>query len=231
MKRLYPGRYLLLILFTGCASAETLTLRGLSLQQDGRLENAEHTYSQAIKKDPSYAPAWHNRGTVWYLLGEPDLALQDFNQAQLLSSAPGTLNNKAGIYLQFGLYESALWNIRQALESGYSNITLFNNRGIALSGEGQWMEALRDYNHILELNPDYAPAYNNRGVLFFKASNLRQAIRDFDRAIALDPTEARFYYNRGLARYANGDAFEALEDLSRAKEMGLEDAVKILEKL
>ncbi len=214
-----------------CGSAESLTRSGLDLQSQGKLEQAIRLYSKAIQKDKTFGPAWHNRGTAWYLLGEADLALQDLNTAEKYLLDSSTLYNKSSIYLQYGLYEPALRDINKTLELGLTNQSVINNRGSALSGEGEWMEAFKDFNYSLKLQPDYAPAYNNRGVLFFKANNLKQAIKDFSKAIELDPEEGLFYYNRGLAYYAHGDAFEALEDLNLAKKKGYGPAADILEKL
>ena len=228
----------ILFLLSACATADKLTRTANKLYQEGKIKKAINIYNRAIQIDPRYLPAWNNRATAFFKIGEDDRALSDLGNAEKLNrqysvktQSPDVYINRSAIYLKYRLYDNALANIEKALRAGLSNKVVLNNHGMAMVGKGRWKSALRDYNKTLKLDPQYAPAYNNRGVLFFYANNFKQAIKDFTRALNIEPNNAAFYYNRGLAYYANGEAFKALADLQKSEKLGYKPAAKILQKL
>ena len=56
-------------------------MRGLACEEKKELEQAISDYSEAIRLDPNYAPAWLHRGAAWSIAGEYDKAVQDMNEA------------------------------------------------------------------------------------------------------------------------------------------------------
>ncbi|HJT55511.1 MAG TPA: serine/threonine-protein kinase [Ktedonobacteraceae bacterium] len=64
--------------------------------------------------------------------------------------------------------------------------------------EGQYMNAIAAYSHVLELDPQDTNAYNNRGLAYHQLKEYRQAITDYNRALELDPTDSTIYNNRGF---------------------------------
>lgn len=96
---------------------------------------------------------------------------------------------------------------------------LHSNQGNALARQGNYDEAMVEYNTAIELNPKNATAYSNRGINY---SNLKQwelAIADFNKAIELDPKKANAYANRGTA-YANKGLIDlAIADYNKAIEV------------
>ncbi|MFQ6059666.1 MAG: tetratricopeptide repeat protein, partial [Anaerolineae bacterium] len=85
--------------------------------------------------------------------------------------------------------------------------------GFVLGAElARYALAIRVYDRVLELDPQFAPAFYNRGVARSdlaklerdpqaKRPLLQQAIQDYDQAIELDSQLALAFYNRGVARY------------------------------
>ena len=39
----------------------------------------------------------------------------------------------------------------------------YNNRGLAYAEQGDYQQAISDYNLAIQINPQYAKAYGNRG--------------------------------------------------------------------
>ena len=74
----------------------------------------------------------------------------------------------------------------------------YNNRGFAYDEQGNFTQAISDYNKAIELDPEYAEAYTNRGVVYAKQGNFTQAMSDFTKAIELNPKLAEAYNNRGI---------------------------------
>ena len=63
----------------------------------------------------------------------------------------------------------------------------YNNRGIIYSKQGNFTQAMSDYNKAIEINPEFAQAYNNRG-LFIKPY---KACLIYNKAIEINPKNAR----------------------------------------
>ncbi len=63
-------------------------------------------------------------------------------------------------------------------------------RGLAYYEQGQYEQAIADYDRAIDLNPDYALAYYNRGLAYKQQGQYERAIADFERCLELstDPT-------------------------------------------
>jgi tetratricopeptide (TPR) repeat protein len=97
--------------------------------------------------------------------------------------------------------------------------TILNDRGVANVRLGETKAALEDYNHAIELFPEYPVAYNNRGNLLLALGQLGEATKDFDRALVLAPGYAAAYSNRGNAEMKLGKPDAALSDFTKAIEL------------
>ena len=90
---------------------------------------------------------------------------------------------------------------------------------------------LRDYNHILQIDPTFVYAWFNRGNIYSSKRDFKSAIADYTEAIDHDNRFADAYFNRGLARVYLGDNKRGIEDLSKAGELGLVNAYSIIKRL
>lgn len=96
--------------------------------------------------------------------------------------------------------------------------------GYRLRGRGHrlrqaYPQALDDFTHALELDPDNARALAGRGEALRLTERYEEALADFDRSIALDPDDVWTLGSRGLLRHALGHFEEALADFKRALEL------------
>jgi protein O-mannosyl-transferase len=97
-----------------------------------------------------------------------------------------------------------------------------NNRGLAYFHQGNFAQAMADYDKAIEINPYYSAAYNNRGLLNYRQGNFIQAILDFDQAIEKNTDHAATYSsysNRGLAYFRQGNFTQAMADYNKAIEI------------
>ena len=62
-----------------------------------------------------------------------------------------------------------------------------NASGVALSNQGAYRRALREFSRALRLDPQMIPAYNNRGYAHAACRTFDQALADFNEALRLDP--------------------------------------------
>lgn len=90
---------------------------------------------------------------------------------------------------------------------------------------------MRDYDKVIQLNPEFVYAYFNRGNLRCTQRDFRAAILDYTDAIQRDPEFAEAYFNRGLARLSQGDVSRGIADLSKAGELGIINAYSIIKRM
>ena len=96
----------------------------------------------------------------------------------------------------------------------------YYDRGVIKFEQGDYSGALKDFNKLIELNPNNAIAYYSRGVAKGKLGDYRGAIQDYNKAIELNPNHASTYVNRGLSKIGLGQKDSGCLDLSKAGEMG-----------
>ena len=92
-------------------------------------------------------------------------------------------------------------------------------QGTIKYNQGNYQEAIVDFNRAVELNPLDAQIFYNRGLAkYFLEDNLGAA-DDFTKAIELDPLDADSYDMRGNAKSLAGDEKGALSDYNKAVEL------------
>lgn len=97
-------------------------------------------------------------------------------------------------------------------------------QGDAHAENGEYTEALKEYNRAIETDPNYAVAYNARGFVYRRQGLYTLALADYTTAIELDPEYETAYNNRCLAHYYLADYASALADCNRAIQLHSEFA-------
>jgi tetratricopeptide (TPR) repeat protein len=78
---------------------------------------------------------------------------------------------------------------------------------------GRWDEAIADYNHVLELDPQDAMAYNNRGNAKAGLGKWQAAILDYRKATEFTPNFAFARANYALALYETNQRDKAIREM------------------
>jgi tetratricopeptide (TPR) repeat protein len=95
----------------------------------------------------------------------------------------------------------------------------WNNLGISLLDQSQYMEAVGAFGEVVKLRPDYADGYTNVGlteIVWEKYGSARKAI---NRALSIDPRSARAIYYDGLLERRAGNTAKEIADFSKVVEM------------
>jgi tetratricopeptide (TPR) repeat protein len=148
----------------------------------GQSANEVHTEHEA---------AGLNRGLRYYVGGEYQMALAEFNMLIISDAEFGDAYNGRGLtYIELGQYEQAVSDFTQAIQLMPNWAGGYNNRGTAYVSLGRNDQALLDYNQAIELDPYFAKAFFNRGLLFLDQGEYKLAVVDFDQAILYTPEES-----------------------------------------
>lgn len=94
--------------------------------------------------------------------------------------------------------------------------------GIQKALQGDYADAIVDYDLALQLTPNHPEMYYNRGVAHYSVGKTQLALNDFDRAIELQPTMAEAFANRGMIRLEIGDRDGAIADGQQAAHLFLQ---------
>jgi tetratricopeptide (TPR) repeat protein len=100
---------------------------------------------------------------------------------------------------------------------------LVHNRARVYSAMGRLEDALRDFDTVVAMDPNYAEYYLDRANMRRRLGQHAAAIDDLERAMALSAPFPELYYNRADARATLGDAAGALADFDYVLELEPDD--------
>ena len=106
-----------------------------------------------------------------FLLGTSYVQLKDFNKGKKFLNLSININN----------------NFPES----------FNSRGIIFAEEGDYLNAIKDYDKALSLKQDYYDAHLNKAVALKNVSKLNEAIKYLEICIKLRPSDYKIYNNLG----------------------------------
>ncbi len=187
----------------------------------GEAAQAVAAFTDALKDtslaNDRRATLLNDRAVAYARLGQPKLALDDFNQAvQLFAEYPAAYNNRGNLLLSLDNADEAIKDFDRAIVLAPGYAAAFSNRASAAMRLSRHQDAIRDYSKAITLMPASAAPLSGRGLAFLATGKPHAAIRDFSRAVNADARFASAYRNRAEARIAVGQTAEAIEDLSRA---------------
>lgn len=119
-------------------------------------------------------------------------------------------NNLGMIYLQEDKTDLAMRAFQAAIALE-SDPEYHHNLGMAYQKKGRREDALKEYLHVLAVNPNSAITHNNMGNIFIDKGSLDEGISKFKEAILLKPNYYDAHFNLGLAYFRKG-FFDASRD-------------------
>jgi tetratricopeptide (TPR) repeat protein len=184
------------------------------------------------------ATVLQNLGSLMYQgLNQNEKALEFLKQALPIMREVGNrygegmvLQNLGGVYRAFGQHKQALEYFMQSLvimQEINHPLEMRNNYflcGQANYNLGNNTDALDDFTHAIELQPNNWLHYNWRGTTYFATQDYPKALADLTRAIELQPENSENFYWRGRTYYELEDYSESFADFNRAVELQPDDA-------
>ena len=186
-----------------------------------RYEDAIVAYDHAIRLDPNYAIAYHNKGLDLYNLKRYEEAIAAYDQALRLDPNYAVAYNNKGLALySLKRYGDAVVVYDQALRLDPNYEDAYINKGNALGDLKRYEEAILAYDQVIRLNPNEADAYINKGGALHNLKRYEDAIAAYDQALRLDPNYAIAYINKGVALDNLKRLKEAQQCYQMAKQLG-----------
>ena len=93
---------------------------------------------------------------------------------------------------------------------------IYNLQGEANLEKNLVKQAIRDFNHALEINPDYVDALVNRGSAYVLQNSYNDALADLKHALDLEKKQAEIYNIRGEIYLLNKMIDPAIKDFTAA---------------
>ncbi len=168
--------------------AEALILQGNQLEDDGRLEDAEAVYADAIRLAPRLARSHLNFGNVRLARHDSNGAIAAYRRAmELQPDYVGAHVNLANALLKTRDFGGALAAYEAALALDPTFFNAMVGRSNALDDLGRVEEAVVAFRRALSLRPGDADALSNLGLLLQRGKRYGEAAECFQRALLSQP--------------------------------------------
>ncbi len=190
---------------------------GASLEKEGRLEEAAHQYSEALRAAPEIEEISVNVGIICMRQGKVDEALEHFSRAiRNKPKFPEAHINMGTALATQGRNDEALEHYSEALRLSPDSLIAHKNLGMLLAKQGKVDEAMGHYSEMLRIRPDYAEAHFHLGVALAGQGRADEAISHFSEALRIEPDYAEAHNNLGVILEAQGDFDKAMSHYSEA---------------
>ena len=133
----------------------------------------------AISMKPDLVDAYGNRGTVYQILGQYDLAVANYGRAIALKEdyVEGYYNRGLN-YVAMRRDDLAMKDFNRTLELDPYHCMAWCERGSICLRASRYDEAIADYTRSLQANPAYGIAYYNRAVAYYNLRRYDEAWAD-----------------------------------------------------
>ena len=118
-----------------------------------------------------------------------------------------------------GDFETAAKALEASSSPGDTSLTVSMLIADSYLAMGDRKNALKSYDKVLQMHPEYNLALNNRGVLLYEQGKYRKAIADFSQVIEKNPNDAKVLAARGAAYAKINNKDKAVLDIQAAKKI------------
>ncbi len=220
--------------YTESGEAYQLYLMGRSyFRRSGKKEDLQKSieyYEQAIKKDPSYAPAYAGMGTTYHVMGwlgilPPKESWQKEEWAALKALQIDDTLAEAHVLMaairEFNLdWSDSEKEYKRALELDPNSARAHQTYAWHLEMFERLDEAMQHLKRAQELDPLYLELMWDSGVWFIQSRRYDEAIVQFQRLIEMDPNYPAAHFSLAQAYQEKGMYDEAIAEAKKANALG-----------
>lgn len=197
---------------------------GAMFFQRGYLDEAESSFQQAFRDDPTSAEALYGIGSVYLNQNKNAAARETFEQATKLQpgypeTLPDAWNNLGVIATREGRVDDSITYFGQALQVNPHHVAALENLGNAYRLEKRWEDARKALERAVEIAPDDPEANYSLGMVYAQTEETAKADKYFHRALAARPVYPEALNNLGvlyLLTQRRDEAVSTFEECIRA---------------
>ena len=158
---------------------------------------AEERLRQAVERDPFLAMGWLNLGKVLEAQGQDQEAAESYREGLKRQQDDVSLRASLGLLLaRLGERAEAIQQLREAIRlSPRMRPDLHVNLGAVLAESGQFQEAEKEYDKVLETLPDHPGARNNLAIARYRSGDLAGAKAELQKLVAEFPEQEDAHNN------------------------------------
>jgi tetratricopeptide (TPR) repeat protein/peroxiredoxin len=176
---------------------------GVLFFQRGYLDQAEASFQQALRDDPSSAEALYGIGSVYLNQNKNTLARETFERAVKLSAnypdtLPDAWNNLGVIATREGRVGDSVPFFLEALRLNPHHLLSLDNLGDAYRSQKRWDEASDVLQRALQVAPQDAEANYSLGMVFAQTDDTVKAEEYLQRALKARPVYPEALNNLGV---------------------------------
>ncbi|MGI8981909.1 MAG: tetratricopeptide repeat protein [Pirellulaceae bacterium] len=190
---------------------------GISLAEQGKLDEAIAAWRKATELDPKFAYGFTNLGRALRDQNKLDEAVAAYRKAIALD--PKFANayiGLGGVLHDQNKLDEAVAAYRKAIELDPKIAGAYSDLGFVLVVQKRLDEAVAACRKAIELDPKFSGAYTNLGTALTAQGQLDEAIAACRKAIELDSNNASAYSSLGMALSAQGQLDEAVAAFRKA---------------
>ena len=200
--------------------ADERLVRVKELVQDGRIDEAISLYRDILASNPANLNARNNLGVLYDEMGQPELAIEQFEVAERL--APENVE----VLTNFGLARTAMAHydraeklLRRALRLAPENTAVRASIGILHFHRGVYAQAELDLRWVCEQDDMHGPAFYYWGEALNRLNRFDEALEALERATVLQPNNRKAFYTLGHLYDRKHLGEEAMAMYRRAREL------------
>lgn len=199
-------------------SALAHLMKGVDLENSGRLPEAIAEHEEAVRQDPKLAQAFANLISLYARSGQPAKADQAYLSAVALNPNLPQCHYDYGVFLAgLGRYREAEAAFRKALASSPHYAEAHSNLGAMLERAGRLDEAAAEYRAAVENKPNFRQAHYQLGHLLLMRKKPADAIAELTQTLTPEDSDTpRFTFALGVAYAENRNFPEAERYLDQA---------------
>ena len=165
---------------------------------DLNVEEAVAAYSGILIQNPHNLKARNNLGVLYDELGRLELALEQFEAAELIEPENVEVLNSYGSVLgALGRYDEAGELLRRAQRIDPEDISVRASMGILHFRRGLYTMAEAELTVVCEQDDAHGPAFFYRGEALNRLGRFDEALQALEHATELQPRNAKAFYTLG----------------------------------
>jgi tetratricopeptide (TPR) repeat protein len=188
--------------------------------QRGYLDQAEASFQQALRDDPSSAEASYGIGSVYLNQNKNAAAREAFERTvKLPATYPDTLpdawNNLGVIATREGRVDDSVPCFQEALRLNPHHLLSLDNLGNAYRSQKRWDEAGKILERALEVAPQDPEANYSLGMVFAQTDDTAKAYEYLQRALKARPVYPEALNNLGVLYLVTQRRDQAIESFEK----------------